>query len=149
MPVKKYFLVQFLVEADTTEYPEFNGLQAREHFRSAFKVPVEDKVIGIQVCLLAQKPDEWGDQLIEAYVDRGLEIEIYQDADTLGTDAPTYGGTAANPRAKQRTISLIANECLTVEAAKEVMRIYVDKRMERECKKAARQLEKEGATGTQ
>ncbi len=40
---KKLFLVQFLVEADVSEWPEFDGAKAVDYFLSALKLSGEDK----------------------------------------------------------------------------------------------------------
>jgi hypothetical protein len=142
MPIKKFFLVQCIIEADVTEWPEFDERRAEDHFRSALHLSGEDKVHRINAYLLARKPDDRDDLTLEEYEDRGLKVEICQDAHTVGTDVPSYFSLVWNPKAKQPIGSIAANHCTTVEAAKEATQIYVDKRLERERKKAARELEK-------
>jgi hypothetical protein len=71
MPTKKLFLVQFLIEADVSEWPDFDEVNASDYFLSALKLSPEDKKLAAQVYLLAKKPNERGDVLVEEYEDRG------------------------------------------------------------------------------
>ncbi len=127
----KLFLVQYLIEADVSEWPEFDEQKAIEHFRP--KLSKEDKVIRSQVYLLARKPDEEGDLLVEQYDDRGLDVHIYQNAHTVGTDVPSYYVMVFNPKLKSASSSA-SEDYPTIEAAKESARIRVDKRLERQAR---------------
>jgi hypothetical protein len=131
MPQTKLFLVQYLIEADVSEWPDFDEEKAIEHFRP--KLSKEDKLIRAQVYLLARKPDE-RDLLVEEYEDRGLDVRIYQNAHTVGTDVPYYYVMVFNPQAKSPTSSA-SDDYPTIEAAKEAARVRVDKRLERQNKK--------------
>ena len=130
MPNKKLFLVQFLIEADVSEWPDFDEMTAADHFLSALKLTNEDRKLGAQVYLLAKSPNERGDLLVEEYEDRGLVVQIFQDAHTVGTDAPTYFSTVWNPQAKGASSSASENRD-TVEEAKEDARLRVDRRLAR------------------
>jgi hypothetical protein len=133
MSQTKLFLVQFLIEADVTEWPEFDEERAIEHFRP--NLSKEDKIIRSHVYLLARKPDEDSDKTIEKYHDRGFDVEICQDAHTVGTDVPTYFALVFNPQAKTVYGSVIGGGSESIKAAKEAARINVDKRIERQNKK--------------
>ena len=132
MTKKKLFLIQLLIEADVSDWPDFDERKAAEHLRSALKLSGEDKIHRVQAYLLARKPDDPGDVTIEQYEDRGFEVEICQDADTVGTDIPTYFAVVTNPQAKTPTGSLVGSDCSTVEEAKEAARINIDKRIQRQ-----------------
>jgi hypothetical protein len=131
MAKTKLFLIQLLIEADVSEWPDFDERKAAEHLRSAIKLSGEDKVHHIQAYLLARKPDDPEDLVIEKYEDRGFEVEICQDADTVGTDVPSYYVAVYNPKVKNPSSSISGNHP-TVEAAKEEARIRVDKRIQRQ-----------------
>jgi hypothetical protein len=131
MAQKKLFFVQFLIEADVSEWPDFDELEAASYFKSILKLSDEDKVHRVQAYLLARKPDERGDLLVERYEDRGLDVHIYQDADTVGTDVPTYYVTVYNPTVKSPSSS-VGDSHPTIEAAKEEARTRVGKRLERQ-----------------
>jgi hypothetical protein len=137
MPTKKLFLVQFLIEADVSEWPDFDEVNATDYFLSALKLSPEDRKLSAQVYLLARKPNERGDVLVEKYEDRGLMVEIYQNANTVGADIPTYFVMIFNPKA-QSPSSVAGDEHLTVESAKEEARARVDRRLERERKRRQR-----------
>ena len=128
----KLFLVQFIIEADVTEWPDFDELQATDYFRSALKLSHVDKTLGVQVYLLARRPEERGDLLIEQYKDRGFDVEIYQNANTVGTDVPTYFALVTNPKTKTPTSSVAGGDHNTVEEAKIAARTNVDKRISRQ-----------------
>lgn len=131
MATTKLFLIQLLIEADVTDWPDFDERKAAEHLRSALKLSGEDKIHHIQAYLLARKPDDPSDVTIEEYEDRGFEVEICQDADTVGTDVPTYFAVVTNPQAKTPYGSVVGDNCKTIEEAKEVARTNVDKRIQR------------------
>jgi hypothetical protein len=130
MPQTKLFLVQYIIEADVTKWPEFDEEKAIEHFRP--NLSKEDKIIHSHVFLLARKPDE-RDLLVEEYEDRGFNVEIRQSAETVGTDVPIYYLGAFNRQVKNSSSSI--SEHPTIEAAKEAAHIRVDKRLERQNKK--------------
>ncbi len=132
MAKTKLFLVQFLIEADVSEWPDFDEVRAADYFLSALKLSGEDKKHSVQVYLLARKPNDRGDLLIEEYEDRGYEVEISQDASTVGTDIPTYLALVTNTKIKNPTGYVVGDDCATVEEAKEAARINIDKRIERE-----------------
>jgi hypothetical protein len=140
MPTKKLFLVQFLIEADVSEWPDFDEATAADHFLSALKLSTEDRKLSSQVYLLARKPEERGDLIVEEYNDRGLDVEIRQHARTVGTDAPVYFVMIFNPQA-QSPSSAPGEDHLTVESAKEEARERVTKRLERERKRRQKRPE--------
>jgi hypothetical protein len=131
MATKKLFLVQFLIEVDVSEWPDFDEGKAVEHFRAALKLSGEDKVRRVQTYLLARMPDDPGDLTVEEYEDRGFDIEICQDANTVGTDVPTYFALVWNPQAKTPAGTVAGSDSRTIEEAKEAARLYVDKRLRR------------------
>jgi len=131
----KLFLLQYVIEADVTEWPDFDEQKAIEHFRP--KLSKEDKIIRSQVYLLAKKPDENSDKIIEKYNDRGFDVEIRQDAHTVGTDVPTYFAMVSNPQAKTYAGSLAGNDSESIKEAKEAARVYIDKRLKRTHKPTA------------
>lgn len=124
MAIKKLFLVQFLIEADVSEWRDFDERQAAEHFREALKLSSEDKVQRLQAYLLARLPDDRGDMTLEDYEDRGFRVEICQDANTVGTDVPTYFAVVWNMQAKTPTGSVAGGHCETVDEAKEAARLH-------------------------
>lgn len=130
MPTTKLFLVQFLIEADVSEWPDFDETQAADYFLSALKLSGADKKLGAQVYLLARKPDGRGDFLIEEYEDRGYVVEILQNAHTVGTDVPMYFAMVTNPQSKT-PYSYPTKDCETIRGAKEAARLRVDKRIAR------------------
>lgn len=64
-------------------------------------------------------------------------MEIRQNANTVGTDAPSYYVMIFNPKA-QSPSSAAGDDHLTVESAKEEARVRVDRRLERERKRRQR-----------
>jgi hypothetical protein len=129
MSQTKLFLVQFLIEADVSEWPDFDEIQAAEHFRSGLNLSSEDKLLRSQIFLLARKPDDLGDLVIEDYEDRGYRVEICQDAETVGTDVPSYFLGVYNLQSKNPSSSITSH--LTLEEAREAARLKVDKNLER------------------
>jgi hypothetical protein len=71
-------------------------------------------------------------------------VEIYQNANTVGTDIPTCFVMIFNPKA-QSPSSAPGDEHLTVESAKEEARARVDRRLERERKRRQRVALTKGA----
>jgi hypothetical protein len=128
----KLFLVQYLIKADVTEWPDFDERKAAEHFRP--KLSKEDTLLRAEAYLLVRRPDEDGDPLIEEYEDRGLNVCIRQNYETVGTDVPSYFVTVFNPKVKNPSSS-VGDDYPTVEAAKEAAQIRVDKRLEREAQR--------------
>ncbi len=135
MTKTKLFLVQFLIEADVTNWPEFDEAAASAHFTAALKLSQEDKKVGVQVYLLARKPDDEGDLTVEQYEDRGYDVEICQNAHTVGTDVPAYFAMVGNPQAKTYALSVVGSNCATVEEAKAAARLNVDRRVARQERK--------------
>ncbi len=132
MAKTKLFLVQFLIEADVSEWPDFDESKAADYFLSALKLSGEDKKHSIQVYLLTRKPNEGGDLLIEEHEDRGYKVEIRQNADTVGTDIPTYFALVTNMQIKNPAGYFAGSDHATEEEAKEAARANIDKRIERE-----------------
>jgi hypothetical protein len=131
MAQTKLFLVQFLIEADVTEWPDFDERKAVEHFRP--KLSKEDTLLRAEAYLLVRRPDEDGDPLVEKDDDRGLDVHIYQNAQTVGTDVPSYYLMVFNPKVKGASSSA-SDDYPTIEVAKEAARIRVDKRLKRNSK---------------
>jgi hypothetical protein len=129
MPTTKLFLIQLLIEADVTDWPDFDERKAAEHIRSAIKLLGADKIHHIQAYLLARKPDDPSAVTVEESEDRGFEVEVCQNAETVGTGIPKYFAVVTNPQAKTPYGSVGGDECITVEEAKEAARINVDKRI--------------------
>jgi hypothetical protein len=125
----KLFLVQYLIEADVTEWADFDERKAAEHFRP--KLMKEDKLLQSHAYLVVRRPDEEGDPLVKEYEDRGLNVCIHQNFDTVGTDVPSYYVMIFNPKVKNPSSST-GDDYPTIEAAKEAARKRVDKRLERE-----------------
>jgi hypothetical protein len=129
----KLFLVQYLIEVDVTEWPDFDERKAAEHFRP--KLSKEDILLRAEAYLVVRRPDEEGDPLVEEYEDRGLNVCIHQNFDTVGTDVPSYYVTIFNPKVKNPSSST-GDDYPTIEAAKEAARIRVDKRLKRNSSKS-------------
>jgi hypothetical protein len=134
MAKTKLFLIQLLIEADVEDWPDFDEWKAEEHLRSALKLSGADKIHRIQAYLLARKPEDRGDVTVEQYEDRGFEVEICQNAETVGTDVPTYFTLVSNPKVKTPYGSVVGSECGTIEEAKEAARANIDKRIQRQQK---------------
>jgi hypothetical protein len=103
----RFFLAQFLVEVDVTDRPDFDDLQAADYFSSAFSLTGNDRKHEVKAYALRAKPDSRKDIVIQEYKDRGYPITVYQNADTVGADVPTYFATVIlarlNPAPKARS----------------------------------------------
>jgi hypothetical protein len=125
----KFFLAQFLIEVDVSDKPDFDESRATVYLQSALHLQVKDKSHDLKVYPLSAKPAPLQDETIEVYKYRDFDIEICQNADTLGTDQPTYFTVVSNPQAKTYSGSLVGGHYGSIEEAKSVGEQHVDKRI--------------------
>jgi len=128
MKKTRFFLAQFLIEVDVTDRPGFDDMEATAYFISALQLLDKDKKHDLKVYPLAVKPGSGTDALIESYEYRDFEIEIYQNADTVATDVPTFFAVVTNLQTKSRYGSVLGDDFENIENAKEAAQAHVDKR---------------------
>jgi len=115
--MKKHFLAQFVLEVDTTNKPSFDAVDARMAISLVVNEETPGQTRRVIVYPLACMPDETGDIVIETFEYEGFEIYIFQNADTVGADVPTYFATAANLATKSRWGSVLSGDFNSIESA--------------------------------
>ena len=129
MAITKFFLAQFLVEVEVTDGSSFDDVEARPVFSSALRLPMKHRKHYVDVFMLALKPGLRTDVVIEEYEYRGVPITIYQNADTVGGDVPTYFATATNLKTKRQYGYIVADDSEDIETVRRMAHSKIDKKV--------------------
>ena|SRR6266404_2144536 len=105
----KFFLAQHLVEIDITDRHKVDDLEVHSYLSEALKLLGRDKKHRTEVYRLAVKPYSYRDVVVESYEYRGYPIKIYQDANTVGGNVPSYFSTTVNIHTKSKSEGVVAD----------------------------------------
>jgi hypothetical protein len=126
--MKKHFLAQFIFEVEGQHALKFDAMEMRMALFRTIDREASGEIREIKVYPLACMPDEFGDVEIQSEEYRGFEITIYQNADSVASDVPTFYAATRNLSAKTMMANIHGDDVRSIEEALAIGRAYVDKR---------------------
>lgn len=137
MESTRHYLAQLIVEVDCT-HPDFNAAQVSTKILAALQSIPGVSSRDVKVYPLAFAADQSIDVNVAKYEYRDFEVQIRQNAESIGTNQPTYYGVIYNYQDKHPHGALVDGNHDSREMAEAAAREYVDTRIRKREKKRSR-----------